>query len=123
MKKFFLLFFLFVVGFSVSYAQQGGDPAAMLQRMKERQRPELVQKAKITEAEADKVIEISFEARQEMRGFRELSEEDRKKKLEEFNAGLAKKFKAIPLTDEQVKSVQAYFEERRQQMQQRRNNQ
>ncbi|HEY1114993.1 MAG TPA: hypothetical protein VGE66_15595 [Chitinophagaceae bacterium] len=122
MKK-VILFLLFIVGFSVSYAQQGGDPAVMLQRMKERQRPELVEKARITEAEADKVIEISFESRQELRGLRELGEEDRKKKLDEVNAGLAKKFKAIPLTDEQVKSVQAYFEERRKQMQQRRNNQ
>lgn len=122
MKK-VILFFLFVLGFSLSYAQQGGDPAVMLQRMKDRQRPELVEKAKITEAEADKVIEINFEARQQLRGLRDLSEEDRKKKLDEVNAGLEKKFKAIPLTDEQVKSVQAYFEERRKEMQQRRNNQ
>jgi hypothetical protein len=122
MKKIFLLFFLFALGFSASYAQQGGDPAAMMQRMKERLKPQLVEKAKLTEKEADKVIEINFEARQQLRGLRDLSEDDRKKKLDEVNADLTKKFKAVPLTDEQVKSVQAFFEELRQQMQQRRSN-
>lgn len=123
MKKMFLLIFLFAAGISFSYAQQGGgDPAAMMQRMKERLKPQLMEKTKLSDTEADKVIEINFQERQQLRGLRDLSEEDRKKKLEEVNADLAKKYKAIPLTDDQVKSVQAFFEEQREQMRQRRQN-
>lgn len=92
----------------------------MLQRMKERIKPQLVEKAKLTDAEADKVIEINFDARQQMRGLRDLSPEDRKKKMDEVNAGLVEKYKAIPLTEEKVNSVVAYFEEQRKQMQERR---
>jgi Spy/CpxP family protein refolding chaperone len=121
MKIILFVLFLFVAGMSASYAQQGsGDPAAMMQRMKERLKPGLVEQVKLTEAEADKVIEINFEARSQMRGLRELGEEDRKKKMDEISTDLAKKYKAIPLTDEQVKSVQAFFEEQRKQMQQQR---
>lgn len=97
----------------------GGDPAAMLARMKERVKPELVEKAKLTDAQADKVVEIQFESRQQMRGLRELSEDDRKKKMETIQADLDKKYKAIPLTDEQIKSVNAYYEEMRRNFQQR----
>jgi hypothetical protein len=123
MKKILVLFFLFVAMLGAAHAQQGGgDSTAMMQRMKERLKPQLMEKVKLTEAEADKVVQINFEARQQMRGLRDLGEEERKKKMDEINTGLAKKFKAIPLTDEQVKSVQAFFEEQRQQMQQRRNN-
>lgn len=120
MKKVFLLIFLFVAGMSISYAQQGGDPAARLQQMKERIKPQLIEKAKLTDAEADKVIEINFEARSQMRGFRDLSPEERQKKMSEVNAVLTEKYKAIPLTEEKVKSVVAYFEEQRKQMMERR---
>lgn len=123
MKKILLVLFLFAAGTAASYAQQGGgDPAVMMQRMKERLKPQLVEKVKLSEAEADKVVEINFEARQQLRGRRELGEEDRKKKMDEVNADLARKYKAIPLTDEQVKGVQAFFEEQRKQMQQQRGN-
>lgn len=46
-------------------------------------------------------------------GLRDLSEADRAKKMEEINADLAKKYKAIPLTDAQVKAVQEYLATRR----------
>jgi hypothetical protein len=42
--------------------------------------------------------------------------------LEEIQADLSKKFKAIPLTDDQVKAVNDYMAERRKQMQQQRGN-
>lgn len=91
----------------------GGDPEAMMARMKERLKPQLIEKAKLTDAEADKVVVINFEARQDMRGMRDMNEADRKKKGEEIQAGLIKKYKEIPLTDDQIKAVQAYFEEAR----------
>jgi hypothetical protein len=51
-----------------------------------------------------------------MRGLRDLNEADRAKKMEEIQADLSKKFKAIPLTDEQVKAVNEYMAERRKNM-------
>ena len=66
--------------------------------------------AKITEAEADKVMQIQQESRQGMRGLRDLSQDDRKKKMDEMKVENDKKFKAIPLTDDQVKAVDAYYD-------------
>ena len=123
MKKLFVLAVLLTTLFvSNANAQQGGggDPAAMMQRYKERVKPQLVEKTKITEAQADKVIEISFNYRSQMRGMRDLSEEERKKKVEVIQLAQNKEFLAIPLTEEQVKAVNTFFEEQRKQMQQQR---
>src|SRR5215207_5332723 len=101
MKKLFVLAVLLTTLFvSNANAQQGGggDPAAMMQRYKERVKPQLVEKTKITEAQADKVIEISFNYRSQMRGMRDLSEEERKKKVEVIQLAQNKEFLAIPLT-------------------------
>ena len=125
MKKLFVLVVLFTTVYvSQVNAQppQGGDPAAMLERYKERVKPQLVEKAKLTEAEADKVIEISFSYRSKMRGLRDLSEDDRKKEMEKIEAAQNKEYAAIPLTEEKIKAVNAYFDEQRKQMQQQRQN-
>jgi len=123
MKKLLVLVALFTtVCVSQVNAQQqgGGDPAAMLQRYKDRVKPQLIEKTKITDAQADKVIDITFANRMKMRGFRDLSEDERKKQTEEINAAQNKEFKAIPLTDDQVKAVNEFFEEQRKQMQEQR---
>jgi uncharacterized protein YqfA (UPF0365 family) len=113
MKKLVLLLTLFAGLFiSNANAQGGGDPAAREARMKE-MKAQLVEKAKITEAEADKVIEINNASREQRMGLRDLSEADRAKKMEEINADLSKKYKAIPLTDAQVKAVNEYMATRR----------
>jgi len=124
MKKFlFIIAFMTTLGVMNASAQQGGgDPAAMLARMKERVKPQLIEKAKLTDVQADKVIEINFESRQQLRGFKDLSEEDRKKKMDEVKAENNKKYKAIPLTDDQVKSVDEFFEDQRKNMQKQRSN-
>ena len=124
MKKLILLLVVFVSAFTISTkAQQGGgpggDPAAMLARMKERMKPQLIEKTKLTDAQADKVIEINFEARSQMRGMRDLSEDERKKKMEEVKETINKKYKEIPLTDDQVKAVNDFYDEWRKNMQQR----
>ena len=98
---------------------QGGDPAARMQAYKDRVKPQLIEKTKITDAEADKVIDIRFHAQTQMRGLRDLSEDDRKKKMEEIQTGLNKQYKEVPLTDDQIKAVNNFFEEMRKQMQQR----
>lgn len=124
MKKFlFIVAFMTTLGVLHASAQPGGgDPAAMLARMKERVKPQLIEKTKLTDTEADKVIEINFESRQQLRGLRDLSEEDRKKKMDEIKVENSKKYKAIPLTDDQIKSVDEFFEEQRKNMQQQRPN-
>jgi len=121
MKRIILLATLIVaLGTFQANAQNGGggDPAQREAMMKE-MKAQLVEKAKITEAEADKVMEINSANREKMRGLRDLGDEERKKKMEEINAELTKKYKEIPLTDEQVKAVTEYFAERRKNMQQR----
>ncbi len=123
MKKFlFIIAFITTLGVINASAQPGGaDPDAALARMKERVKPLLIEKAKLTDTQADKVIEINFESRQQLRGLRDLNEEERKKKMGEVKAANNKKYKAIPLTDDQVKSVDDFFEEQRKNMQQRQN--
>jgi site-specific recombinase XerD len=101
----------------------GGDPARMRKMMSERAKPQLVEKAKITEAEANKVLDIYFAAmpqRRELRVDNTLSDDDKKKKLAAIEEESTKKYRAIPLTDEQVKAVNEYFEDMRKNMQNRR---
>ncbi len=117
MKKFLLLATLFAAVATTSVSAQGGGmtPEQRAERMKQ-QKTELVASAKITEAEADKVMAIQQESRQGMRGLRDLSADDRKKKMDEMKVENDKKFKAIPLTDDQVKAVDAYYDEQMKKM-------
>ena len=108
MKKLLVLLVLATCFFTASVKAQGGDPAAREARMKQ-MKTDLVEKAKITEAQADKVMEIYNGAREQRMGLRDLDEAARAKKMEEINADLAKKYKAIPLTDEQVKAITEYM--------------
>ena len=123
MKKiFFFLAILFSLSAITVQAQDnngGGDQQAMLQRMKDRIKPQLMEKTKLTDAQADKVIELNFNQRQQMRGLRDLNDDDRKKKMDELREDLIKQYKAIPLTDDQIKSVNDFFDEMRKNMRQR----
>lgn len=124
MKKVFVLLVICTALFAtqVSAQQGGGDPAAMMARMKERVKPQLVEKTKLSDEQADKVLEIYVDAqrqRRELRNDQNLSDDDRRKKSAEIDAARDKKFTAIPLTAEQVKSVSDFFEEMRRNMQQR----
>jgi hypothetical protein len=122
MKKLFVLVAFFttiLVSQAGAQGQQGGDPAAMMERYKERVKPQLIEKAKLTEAEADKVIEISFAYRGKTRGLRDLGEDERKKQMENMQAAQNKEYSAIPLTEEKIKLVNEFFEEQRKQMQDR----
>ena len=100
----------------------GGDPEAMKARMKERVKPMLVQQASVTDAEADKVIDVYFAAQMKTRALRQdqaLSDDDRKAKTKEINDQRDKDLKAIPLSDEKVKAVITFYEEMRKNMPQR----
>jgi Spy/CpxP family protein refolding chaperone len=126
MKKLLIVVAVFTtVLLSNANAQQGNgnfDPAQMAQRYKERVKPQLIEKVKLTDAQAEKVCDIQLASRQQMRGLRDLSEDDRKKKIEEIQADNNKQYKAIPLTDDQIKAVNDFMDEMRKQMQQQRQN-
>ena len=119
MKKFLFLTLIFAALISTTIHAQSGpqaqgnpDPAVMLQQMKEKQVPGLVSKAGLTEAQANKVVEINLELRMTMMtDVRDLSEADRSKKIAEFKAAKEKKYSEIPLTPEQIKAVYTYYED------------
>ena len=122
MKKIFVLVVLAIgiASTKVSAQEQQRDPAVQAQRMKERIKPQLIEKVKLTDAEAEKVIDINLDIRAQMRAFRDLSEDDRKKKATELNIDRDKRYQAIPLSDGQVKQVNNFFDEMRQQIRQNR---
>lgn len=130
MKKFFVLTLMFSALFSTTVLAQNGpqtkaapDPAVMLQQMKEKQKPGLVEKAGLTEAQADKVIEINFELRMAMMtDLRGLNEADRAKKIADFKAAKEKRYSEIPLTPEQIKSVYTFYEDMGKNMQRKSGN-
>ena len=116
MKKIWALVLLLIAFGSLSVQAQGGpggDPAAMMARTKERLKPQLMEKVHLTDAQAEKVVEINFESQRQRRELRELAEGERTKKLAELDAERDKKLAAIPLTPEQVKAVNDFFEEMR----------
>jgi hypothetical protein len=127
MRKIFLLlavFTLFAAG-QASAQQKGGDPAAMLQRMKERIKPQLIEQTKISEEQAEKVIEISFNLqrqRRELRIDQTISDDDKAKRVAEIDAPRDKQFKAAGLTDEQVIKINSFFEEQRKKQSEARKN-
>jgi Spy/CpxP family protein refolding chaperone len=112
MKKYLFITFLFAAILSItSNAQPSADPPTVLQQMKEQQKPGLVQKAGLTEAQAEKIIEINYETRMQAgRELEGLNEADRTKKLAEIKAAKEKKYSEV-LTPEQIKAVKAYYEE------------
>lgn len=108
---------VFALALSVGSVQAQGmgqmDPAQMLEMMKQRVKPSLIEKTKLTDAQADKVLEIQLWSQGEMRGMRDMSEEERASKMKTVNDEKTKKFKAIPLTDDQIKAVNDFYEEMR----------
>ena len=65
----------------------GGDPEAMKARMKERIKPMMVKEAGVSDAEADKILDINFDFQMKSRPIRmdqALSEDEKKKKKTRF---------------------------------------
>ena len=117
MKKFlFLTLILSAIISTATQAQAGpqaqasSDPATILQQMKEKQAPGLVEKVGLTAVQADKLIEINFEMRMAASALRDLNEADRTKKITELKAAKEKKISEL-LTPDQIKAVNAYYEE------------
>lgn len=119
MKKLIVLVVFLTTFYAMNASAQGqggGDPAARAAKMKETLKPQLIEKLKLTDEQAEKVLDINIKSRAEMRGFRDMSEDERKKKREEMEAAQNKAYKEIPLTDEQIKAVNEFFEEQRKEM-------
>lgn len=110
MKKFLFLTIVFSAIISTNIHAQAGDPPSLLQQTKDRVKPQMVEKTGLTDAQADRVIEINFEMRETMRGFGNLNEEDRAKKVAELKAARDKKYSEIPLTEEQIATVKTFYE-------------
>jgi Spy/CpxP family protein refolding chaperone len=122
MKKLLFLSFIFAIIATTTNAQvastaaapqqpkQQVDPATMLSQMKERIKPQMIEKTGLTEAQVDKVIELNFEMRMAMAAFKDLSEADRAAKVAELKADKEKKMNAL-LTPEQIKAVAAFYED------------
>lgn len=88
------------------------DQAAMLKKMKEQFKAPMVEKTGLSEAQVDRVLEINLEIRvQAAADLQGLNEEDRKKKLAELKVEKERRYAAIPLSPEQIKSVYAFFED------------
>jgi len=97
--------------------------ANMIKDAKEKQKPMLVEKAGITDEQAERVIEINFEIRfgaaATLQG---LNDADRTAKLAEMKATKEKKYSEIPLTPEQIKAVYAAYEDWGKSMQKKQGN-
>jgi hypothetical protein len=110
MKKFLFLALIFGATISSNIYAQAGDPPSQLQQIKDKVKPQMIEKTGLTDAQADKVIEINFEMRESMRGFADLNEADRATKVAELKAARDKKYSEIPLTAEQITSVKSFYE-------------
>lgn len=111
MKK--ILFLTLILGALISTTThaQAGDPPSMLQQMKEKQKPGLIEKVGLTDAQAEKVIELNYEMRMKASTeLKDLNAEDRKTKLAELKAAKEKKFSEF-LTPEQITAMNKYYEE------------
>ena len=111
MKKFFA-FFIFFSGLAfASMAQQGSfDPA----KWKEREVKNLKEaNLGLTDVQTDSVVSINFQAMQQMRGFRDLSQDDRIAKMKEADAYRKKRWAEVLQNDDLVKKVSDYYDQRR----------
>ena len=123
--------FAFLLGFTaIVFSLQaqppgGGNMDEMRAKMKERIKPMLITQTSISDVEADKVIDIYFQSQLETRKLRmnqSLSEEDKTKKAKAITEDAEKQLKAVPLTDEKIVLVNAFFEEVRKRQQKMREN-
>ena len=124
MKKLFLLLAFFTtVCLAAANAQdnkQAVDPAQKLEKYKERIKPQLMEKAQLTEAEADKVMTLHFTYARRLQTFKDASAEEKQRQSEIIYAAENKEYAAIPLDETKIKAVNAFWADQRKQMEKRR---
>ena len=116
MKKLFVLVAFFAFCAATATAQdnkQAGDPAQMIEKYKERVKPLLMESAKLTEAEADKVITLHFTYSRRLQTLKDAPEDERKKQAEVLQLAENKEYTAIPLTEEKIKAVNEFWAEQK----------
>lgn len=111
MKKITALFaFVMAFSFTALVAQPGGgnfDPA----KMKERQLQRLKESdLKLTDAQADSVVNINMETMQQMRGLRDLSDDQRSAKMKEVNDTRLKRWTSALHDEALANKVAAYYQ-------------
>ena len=122
MKKLLFLTLIFGALTSTTTYAQAGDPPSVLQQMKEKQKPGLIEKVGLTDAQAEKVIELNYEMRMKASTeLKDLNEADRSKKMAELQAEKEKKFAEF-LTPEQIKAMHTYYADMRKNMPQKSGN-
>jgi uncharacterized protein YpuA (DUF1002 family) len=80
----------------------------------------LVEKAKITDEQAEKVMQANMEVRKSLGDMSKLSDEERKAKIAGLTEERIKRYKEIPLTDEQIQAVNDAFADMKKQAEGRR---
>ena len=119
MKKLFALVALFTtVLVSNVNAQEkpASDPAAMAEKWKEKLKPQLMEKVKLTDAEATKVLDIHFTYANRLNSLKTATPEEQKRQKDVIANAENKEYSAIPLTEEKIKAVNTFFDEQKKQM-------
>lgn len=113
MKKVMVsLAFLFCLSGSALMAQQHGNFNAS--KMKERQLQQLKESdLKLTDAQADSVVSINIEARQQMKEFRDLSKDERRSKMKEMKDYRLKRWSEALKDETLAKKVEDYYAKQR----------
>jgi hypothetical protein len=114
MRKTFLCALLFLITVSKISAQRApaGEEILLYNDMKASIKPRLMEAAKLTEPKADSAFYIYWiymSPKNLVESDKTLSEDEKKVKLDKFNREMDKKYKAIPLTDEELNAVKTYF--------------
>lgn len=86
------------------------SPESFLTYLRDRQKPVLISKLKLTDEEAEKVIEVQVWAAPYLRNITfDLPEEQKQSATVLLNEEKKKKYKAIPLSDEKVEQVIQFY--------------
>lgn len=86
------------------------SPESFLTYLRDRQKPALVSKLKLTDEQAEKVIEVQVWAAPYLRNITfDMPEEQKQSAIVLLNEGKKKKYKSIPLSDEKVEEVIQFY--------------